>query len=108
MHSKLKKTKKGSKHSSINSIKKSKLYNDVVTSCVTAKSGSGMEGDRVKLFGKRGISPYVIRKFQSYYSKAIRDNVGDVKLMKDAVWSTYHHSETDKAESHKFCSSKWP
>lgn len=42
MHSKLKKTKKGSKHSSINSIKKSKLYNDVVTSCVTAKSGSGI------------------------------------------------------------------
>lgn len=69
--------------------------------------GSGK--DKRKLKGKGGLTDKVITKLQSYYSKAIRDNIGDLKKMKEAVWSTYlHHSDPDKKNAHKFCpSNSW-
>ena len=67
-----------------------------------------MVDHRIKLFGIKGISPHVIKKLQLYYSKAIRDNTGDLKGMVNAVQSVYlHHLNPDKKSNHRLCSDQW-
>ena len=42
--------------------------------------------------------------FQNYYGQAIRNNVGDLECMKNAVKAILHHSKsTDKNPMHTFC-----
>ena len=60
--------------------------------------------DKKKLFGLKRINKGVIKKLQSYYSKAIRDNIGNFDGMKKAVWATYyHHSMPNSKSGHRFC-----
>jgi hypothetical protein len=62
------------------------------------------KGKNIKLFGTKCITSLVIKKLQSYYAKAIRENVNDLKNMKNSIWATfYHHSDPSKKIAHKYC-----
>ena len=47
-------------------------------------------------------------KFQYYYRGAIKNNIGDSKAMRRAVWaSLFHCMSTDESPQHDRCSAKW-
>ena len=58
------------------------------------------------LGGKGKLTDLAIDALQRYYGVAVRSSIGKgTKHMRDAIWASfYHHSSTDKAPDHKFCS----
>lgn len=58
----------------------------------------------VGLGGKGRLTEAVMDSLQTYYGKAIRENVRDVKKMNEAVWAIYYHTiSTDKKPQHSHC-----
>ena len=57
--------------------------------------------------GKGRPSDKVIDRIQNYYGKAIRNNPGDLKGMRNHVWAIYNHmieaSDIPLQEQHKLC-----
>ena len=70
---------------------------------VVTKKGKTMR--RSVLGGQGKLTDQIIDSLQSYYGKAIRDNIGtDVLTLRQAIWASFFHlSSTDKAPAHSFC-----
>lgn len=72
------------------------------------KNTKGKLKDGQKVGGKGRLTDAVIDKLQNYYGAAIRNNIGKLKEMQDAIWASYYHcisgpsSESLKVQ-HKFC-----
>ena len=63
-----------------------------------------------KTMGGRGrLTDDRIKRFQQYYGKAIRSNLGNVANMRNAVWAILYHSTKmeDRSKQHQFCSDTW-
>ena len=58
-----------------------------------------------KVLGGRGrLTSSEIDQLQTYYGKAIRNNLANVKDMKKAIWATYfHRMSTDDKPMHSLC-----
>ena len=41
--------------------------------------------------GKGRLTKVVIHKLQNYYGVAIRQNVGSLRTMQDAIWTIFYH-----------------
>lgn len=73
---------------------------------VVTKKGKTIK--RSLLGGQGKLTDLVIDKLQSYYGRAIRDNIHtDIKTLREAVWTKFFHlSSTGKSPAHSFCP-KW-
>lgn len=72
---------------------------------VPMKTKSGKTYKKSLLGGKGTLTDEVINSLQSYFGKAIRDNVdGDVQSLWKAVYASYFHlTSTDRAPAHTYC-----
>lgn len=70
---------------------------------VVTKKGKTIR--RSVLGGQGKLTDHIIDSQQSYYGKAIRDNIGtDVLTLRKAIWASFFHlSSTDAAPAHNFC-----
>lgn len=67
------------------------------------KKGNKLE-DGKGIRGKGRLTDSVIDELQSYYGKAIRDNVNNLEAMHKAVWAIYfHRSSTNSKPNHGLC-----
>ena len=77
---------------------------------ITTKTGKIMK--KSVLGGQKMLTQKVIENLQSYYGKAIRDNINtDVATLRIAIWASFFHlTSTDKNPGHHLCpkgSSSW-
>ena len=69
-----------------------------------AKLRSEKLSDGKPLCGKGRLTEKYMDKLQNYYGRAIRNNIGDLKLTYKAIWaSLYHSASTDERPRHMFC-----
>ena len=69
---------------------------------------SGMKLSDGKSVGGAGrLKDVVCDKMQNYFGEAIKNNVGDVEGMRNAIWAIYYHMIKDDSKSleeqHKYC-----
>lgn len=65
--------------------------------------GSKLSDDK-PISGRGRLTDSLIDNIQTYYGKAIRDNLEDVDKMRTAVWATYFHLlSTDNIPRHELC-----
>ena len=57
--------------------------------------------------GKGRLTKVVIDKLQNYYGAAIRQNVGNLRIMQDAIWAIFYHTIKASNETldvqHQYC-----
>lgn len=59
-------------------------------------------GGRGRLIGDQ------IKAITQYYGSAIKDNLGDLKSMREAVWTIwFHKGSLDEHPVHNFCCTSW-
>lgn len=67
---------------------------------LTKEMKGKMLEDGKPLGGLHRLTKKEINSFQTYYGKAIRDNVGSLGNMERAVWAIYYHRLSTDAEHH--------
>lgn len=73
---------------------------------------NSMKGRRLSdgktIGGKGRLTDDQMGKFQQYYGNAIRENKGNIKRMREAVWAVYFHKRScDENPIHNFCNISW-
>lgn len=50
------------------------------------------------------ISKIIVKQLQSYFNKAVNENIGNLEMMKQSIWATYYHLiSTDEDPQHFYC-----
>ena len=71
---------------------------------VKARTHTDSNGNRIRMGGKGRLTDVLMKKFQRFYGKAIRSNVGDAIAMQNAVMAIFYHSlSTDDHPVHHLC-----
>lgn len=69
----------------------------------TSMKGKKLQ-DHKTLSGKGHLTKARIDSWQNYYGSAIRNNIGDLKGMQNAIWAIlYHDASSDKKPQHQYC-----
>ena len=58
--------------------------------CKTERKAKRLD-DGQTVGGKDRLTKVVIDKLENYYGAAIRGNVGNLRIMQDAIWAIFYH-----------------